>query len=133
MAAPSPFRESSEGPTLYQMVNQGGPPLVPVSVEYAVELKLREDPSFAEERDRLDWSEDKEKEYAGKLEGNKIGGTPFFLQSDEFPEDGPWDLLLQLDSTNVPFGSTSEIPESGTRSFPEIAGKGSFSGSATDA
>ena len=37
------------------------------------------------------------------LSGNKIGGTPIFLQADEFPGPGTWKLLLQLDSTTVPF------------------------------
>ena len=29
-------------------------------------------------------------EYAQQLDGNKIGGTPIFLQGTEFPNDGPW-------------------------------------------
>lgn len=37
------------------------------------------------------------------LEGTKIGGTPLFAQNDEYPDGGPWDLLLQLDSCAVPF------------------------------
>jgi len=28
---------------------------------------------------------------------------PCFIQADEFPEAGPWRLLLQLDSMTVPF------------------------------
>lgn len=34
---------------------------------------------------------------------NKIGGTPKWLQGDETPTDGEWLLLLQLDSSGVPF------------------------------
>ncbi|MBY0240670.1 MAG: DUF1963 domain-containing protein, partial [Burkholderiaceae bacterium] len=40
---------------------------------------------------------------AEALEGNKVGGAPIFLQGDEFPDEGAWRLLLQLDSVNVPF------------------------------
>ena len=34
---------------------------------------------------------------------NKIGGVPKWLQGDETPTDGEWQLLLQLDSSAVPF------------------------------
>ncbi len=36
---------------------------------------------------------------------NKIGGIPHFLQGEEFPDNNPnnWKLLLQLDSSSVPF------------------------------
>ena len=38
------------------------------------------------------------------LEGDKIGGTPGFIDGDEFPNDDPnWLLLLQLDSDNDNF------------------------------
>lgn len=35
--------------------------------------------------------------------GNKIGGEPDFIQGEEYPDGGGWQLLLQLDSTEVPF------------------------------
>lgn len=41
--------------------------------------------------------------YRGALAGNKLGGTPAFLQGDELPIPEPWHLLLQLDSTQVLF------------------------------
>jgi len=50
-----------------------------------------------------DWDEATFKKYAKVLDGNKFGGTPIFLQGDEFPNGGPWNRLLQLDSTKVPF------------------------------
>lgn len=36
---------------------------------------------------------------------NKIGGSPYFIQGEEYPtsEKDNWFLLLQLDSVNVPF------------------------------
>ena len=34
---------------------------------------------------------------------NKIGGLPKWLKEDETPGDGEWLLLLQLDSSGVPF------------------------------
>ncbi len=36
-------------------------------------------------------------------EENKIGGSPAFLQGEEYPDAGEWKLILQLDSTSVPF------------------------------
>ncbi|MEU8517817.1 DUF1963 domain-containing protein [Kitasatospora sp. NPDC048722] len=41
--------------------------------------------------------------YVERVDGDKIGGTPLFFQGDEWPDGGPWRLLLQLDSTWVPF------------------------------
>jgi uncharacterized protein YwqG len=66
--------------------------LVPEDCEFHVRLSPGEDPPWSEEM------EDEE-----QLEGNKLGGTPRFIQSPEFPDDGDWKLLLQLDSSNVPF------------------------------
>lgn len=37
------------------------------------------------------------------MDENKIGGTPVFLQVDEFPLGGTCRLLLQLDSCSLPF------------------------------
>ncbi len=34
---------------------------------------------------------------------NKIGGSPVFLQNDEFPTGGNWKLALQLSDSSVPF------------------------------
>lgn len=35
---------------------------------------------------------------------NKIGGTPDFVQGDEYPsKDEEWDLLIQIKSSSVPF------------------------------
>jgi uncharacterized protein YwqG len=62
------------------------------------------DPDFVSEETRFaSCSEAQTHDYFRALEGNKIGGTPTFIQSDEFPPGGAWALLLQLDSTAVPF------------------------------
>ena len=34
---------------------------------------------------------------------NKFNGKPNFIQGDEYPTGDNWNLLIQLDSTNVPF------------------------------
>lgn len=97
-----------EGPTLYRM-EDFGTRLIPVACEYAVELTPGDDPDYASEDELLDWNEEESDAYQESLDGNKVGGTPGFIQSDEFPE-GPgkapqqaWRLLLQLDSASVPF------------------------------
>jgi uncharacterized protein YwqG len=42
-------------------------------------------------------SKKEEKAYLKQIDGNKIGGTPYFLQSEEYPGSiNKWHLLLQL-------------------------------------
>ena len=96
---------AAEGPTLYRMIQEpGAARLTPQRCEFAVTLTKANDPDFvAEETRYASFSEAQTHDYFAALEGNKIGGTPMFIQSDEFPAGGPWVLLLQLDSTTVPF------------------------------
>jgi len=74
---------------------------VPKACEYAVQLTMDDEPVLGE-----DWDRDNEalrELHADMIECSKIGGNPFFLQNDEYPESGKWNLLLQLDSATVPF------------------------------
>ena len=90
-----PALEIAEGPTLYRMAAKPGQDrLVAEPCELAVTL------DFGEE---LESEEDDESEEDQDGYANKIGGTPDFLQDDEYPDGGPWRLLLQLDSSSVPF------------------------------
>lgn len=99
-----PAARLEEGPTLYKLVqvSEGTRP-EPVACEYLVRLKFTEDPNFVGEAERATWDEATWEEHAETLDGNKIGGTPFFIQGTEFPSKEPWSLLLQLDSTQTPF------------------------------
>jgi hypothetical protein len=91
-----PARLLAEGPTLYRMVEKpGADRLVPEPCEFLVTLAYGED---AERRTAEEEAEEGQDGYE-----NKIGGTPTFLQGEEFPQGGPWRLLLQLDSASVPF------------------------------
>ena len=74
-----------------------------VPCEYSVSLEPGEDPEYVGEDERVEWSEAEFDAYEKPLDGNKVAGTPGFIQADEFPEAGPWRLLLQLDSMTVPF------------------------------
>jgi hypothetical protein len=98
-----PVREIAEGPTLYRMASGCGNNLAQEACEFLVRLAEDEDPEFVPEGDRWrgDWA--LMEAYHKKLVGNKLGGTPGFLQGDEFPGDEFHRLLLQLDSTRVPF------------------------------
>lgn len=58
-------------------------------VEYAVELTPGVDPESFSDDEALD-----------QLSDYKIGGTPAFLQGEEYPEGGPWKLLAQIDSSS---------------------------------
>jgi len=89
------------GPSL--RLKERGPDGRYVAYEYAAEFIPAEDPEFAGENEWWGWSEKAWGAYHDVTRGNKIGGTPLFLQADEFPRGGPWRLLAQLDSISVPF------------------------------
>jgi uncharacterized protein YwqG len=94
----------AEGPSLYRMVKKFfHKNLVPEDCEFSVTLKAAEDPDFADETARSKWTPEQWDAYASTLDGNKLGGSPIFIQGTEFPGPGRWRLLLQLDSTKVPF------------------------------
>lgn len=98
-------RNIATGPTLQNYVEvKGKDRLQPTDVELSVALTVSEDPEFIPETARFDLPDEECEKYCNSLEGNKIGGTPGFLQGDEFPgEKSEWSLLLQLDSCGVPF------------------------------
>jgi hypothetical protein len=82
------------GPSIYSMEEKDGYDLLqPVPCEFAVTLTPGADPEPGFEQDD-----------DGKgFEEAKVGGTPIFLQGEEYPAGGPWRLLLQLDSATAPF------------------------------
>lgn len=80
----------ADGPTLYTLDKETEEK---TPVEFSVKLAPLEDPGFT----------DNQKGSAEVLGGNKIGGTPYFIQNAEFPLGKNSKLLLQLDSTAIPF------------------------------
>lgn len=92
------------GPTLHDLVHMPGKERAEfIEREYLGKLTPGSEPAYVPEEDRAAWDDEKMEKYAVALEGSKIGGSPIFLQYDEFPAGGDWRLLMQLDSTNVPF------------------------------
>lgn len=92
------------GPTLFNMVKkQGHQYLQSESCEFNVQLTLANDPEFISEDEKYDLDEQQQEEYFNTLKGQKIGGTPLFIQSDAIPAGGHWRLLLQLDTMGLPF------------------------------
>ncbi|MDB6065140.1 MAG: hypothetical protein JWR26_1348 [Pedosphaera sp.] len=71
--------------------------------EFGVALSRASDLEFLEEEDLTALPEDEQERYSADIGGNKIGGTPSFIQNPEFPFDDSRKLLLQLDSADVPF------------------------------
>jgi len=69
----------------------------------SIEFIPAKQPIKEEEAERCNWDERHQESYFNALQGNKLGGTPGFMQGDEFPSQAPCQLLLQLDSTSVPF------------------------------
>lgn len=99
-----PVDALAEGPTLYRMVARPGRKLlVKEPCEFSVGLSLSEDPEFVAEEEHWQRDDEANHKYSDSLTGNKIGGTPGFLQGDEFPGEEFRQLLVQLDSTCVPF------------------------------
>jgi hypothetical protein len=83
------------GPTLFKFtVRRGRDPEIPL--EFAASLEAGEDPPIdaIEVADDVTWQQ---------LDDNKIGGTPCFMQGEEYSSyDRTWHLLLQL-TDRVPF------------------------------
>lgn len=73
-----------------------------ISHEYRVQLKIRNDIT-AQELEDADINDPSYIQLLESIADNKIGGTPLFLQGKEISGEGDWALLLQLDSTQVPF------------------------------
>ncbi|MGW5002446.1 hypothetical protein ACWEP8_32805 [Streptomyces hydrogenans] len=90
-----PVRPLASGPGLYG--HDGA------EVEFTVGLRPVDEPgSMTDEKPKALPPTDRDR-YAERIDGNKIGGTPLFFQGEEWPDGGPWRLLLQLDSNWVPF------------------------------
>lgn len=84
-----PTTNQPEGPTLFRIVERPGEDgRVPEACEFAVSLVRGGDEPGQPEPEGYP---------------NQVGGIPTFLQGEEYPRGGPWRLLLQLDSSNVPF------------------------------
>src|SRR5262249_11476504 len=77
--------------------------LVPETCIFSAKLVISEDPAFLPLARLMQMPDEEAQAYRDTLSGNKLGGTPGFLQGDELPIPEPWHLLLQLDSTQVPF------------------------------
>jgi uncharacterized protein YwqG len=83
-----PTARLAHGPSLYKMVKKPGQKLlVPEACQFEPILTDGEDADPV----------------ADVVAENKIGGSPAFLQGEEFPFEGNCSLLLQLDSCSVPF------------------------------
>lgn len=93
-----------DAPRLYRMVRKWWKKtLTPETCSFSVKLTISEDPDFIPEAALVQMPEEQARTYREALGGNKLGGTPGFLQGDELPIPEPWHLLLQLDSTQIPF------------------------------
>ncbi|HEX8033723.1 MAG TPA: hypothetical protein VF510_07745, partial [Ktedonobacterales bacterium] len=98
-----PVASLARGPTLYERIaSPDGSETFEEPREYAVALEPGEDPEVLDEdefRQRGDWDR-----FMDYVEESKIGGTPAFLQYQEYPGPGRWQLLAQLNALIVPAG-----------------------------
>ena len=93
-----------DAPRLCRMVKKWwSKKLLPEACSFAAQVTHSEDPAFIPEAKLMAMPEEQARAYRNSLCGNKLGGTPGFLQGDELPIPDPWYLLLQLDSAQVPF------------------------------
>lgn len=91
----APFAALETGPTIYEMKPvEGEYMLKPFACEFVVDLNFGEDADEA--------AQETPNEAMSEI---KIGGTPVFLQNEEYPTGNrdDWQLLLQMDSCSVPF------------------------------
>jgi len=95
---------TATGPTLQREVDTGGQKELQ-DVELGINAWEGEDPAFLTHAERYDLpDQERDHFYESCSRGNKIGGTPGFIQGDEFPDSHrKWQLLLQFDSADVPF------------------------------
>jgi uncharacterized protein YwqG len=99
-----PTKPLVQGPGLYRMAERrGSDRRQSESCEFAVNLIEEEDVQFRKEVELSKLPQAEREAAKGKLDENKIGGSPVFLQGDEFPFGGNCQLLLQLDACSVPF------------------------------
>jgi uncharacterized protein YwqG len=90
---------NSEGPPLFRMVKVAGEKgLHPELCEFSVDLTQADDVVFVPDTELFKLSDEESEKLTSVLNENKIGGTPAFLQGDEFPFEDGCQLLLQLDS-----------------------------------
>ena len=92
------------GPTLQLEANDGGMD-GPQNAEFGLTAWESEDPQFMTDAEHSDLpDEERDHYYRACSTGHKIGGTPGFIQFDEFPDSQrKWHLLLQFDTAGVPF------------------------------
>lgn len=99
-----PTTNTAEGPTLFKMVSvEGHDRLQEQPCEFQVTLNEDDEIEFVSEVDRFKMPKEKAEAVTGNFEESKVGGSPAFMQGDEFPFEQPCQLLLQLDSCSVPF------------------------------
>lgn len=99
-----PTTNKAEGPTLFKMVSvEGKERLQPQPCEFEVSFAEVGDIEFVAEVERFKLSKEAAEAVTGNYEESKVGGSPAFMQGDEFPFEQPSQLLLQLDSCSVPF------------------------------
>jgi hypothetical protein len=70
----------------------------PRPFEYETRLTLGEDPDPVTDDELRAWNEDDRESYFLAVVGNKIGGTPGWVQGTESVGDGVWRLALQLEA-----------------------------------
>jgi hypothetical protein len=100
----TPLLTAGDGPCLQHMVKKWWKrTLVSEPCIFSAELTPSEDPKFIPQHVLEQLPERQVTAYREALGGNKLGGTPGFLQGDGLPYPAPWHLLLQLDSAQVPF------------------------------
>ncbi|MCI3273550.1 DUF1963 domain-containing protein [Streptomyces cylindrosporus] len=91
-----PTLPTATGPTLFH-ADDGS------DAEYALQLIPDTDPDFRPQHQPGTPPPDDHAHYWEQISGDKIGGTPAFFQDDDWPDNGPWTLALQLSPNFQPF------------------------------
>ena len=91
------------GPTLRQFEHDGNGVWTSDVVEFVTDLTSRPDVEFVTEAERFEMSDEAMANHDERIADCKVGGTPAFLQGDEFPFETGSQLLAQLDEDGLPF------------------------------
>ncbi|WP_343226938.1 DUF1963 domain-containing protein [Luteolibacter arcticus] len=99
----APFLSVATGPTLQPRA--GAEQMEKLQeVEFGIAAWEGEDPAFLTDSEILELPDEDQESYLSQSGGHKIGGIPGFVQAEQFPDDlRTWHLLLQFDTTEVPF------------------------------
>lgn len=95
-------KAASDYPNVLQRSQWKGEVRTSIPCEYTVAETPDAEPDHVAQDELSELDADSQDALTAAWRGNKIGGSPDWVQSEEFPFN-PWHLLLQLEDSSYPF------------------------------